>query len=343
MKGNQLLANVPVSKDHFLECVLSSMGEALIVLDTSLHIMYMNEAAQRALDVQGPYEGLHFFDGLRALIVPRGQQRTIVEEVLETGIPHRDVRRTLQSGRELSLNVVPLTQGRKIAGVLITGQDITDVVRMEEELDLAFALTLPNSKVEYKLKHTPEFADQFDPDTGRITITEVIPDGGYRHVVNALRIFAALRAQGVTHLIGIEKDLLVQTIIFHDLGKSQPPLQVGDVVHPREVFEDGKHHAFRGAEIAEHLYHLPSDAVQIIRYHHHAEHELPEAFPWRLKPMFRLFQIIDGLSAAVTRGGVQVDFRLTDCTLRVTEVNARPQYNCTWDIDLYTGERVRLG
>ncbi|MCL6594258.1 MAG: hypothetical protein K6T31_09805, partial [Alicyclobacillus sp.] len=56
----------------------------------------------------------------------------------------------------------------------------------------------------------------------------------------------------------------------------------------------------------------------------------------------RLFQVIDGLSAAITRGGVEVQFSLHDCTLRVTEVNARPQYNGTWEIDLYTGVRKRL-
>ncbi|MCL6517808.1 PAS domain-containing protein [Alicyclobacillus sp.] len=337
--------NTLVSQEAFLEYVLDSMGEMLIVLDTSLHVAYMNDTAKRMLRVRGDtYVGLHFFKDLRALIVPRLNRPTIVEEVLQDGRPRHGIHRKLATGREVLLNVVPLCErgGEQVCGVLITGHDITDLARMERELDLAFSLTLPNSKVEHKLKNTPEFADKFDPATGRITILKVIEDGGYRHVVNALRIFAAMRAQGVTHVIGIDKDVLVQTIIFHDLGKSQPNLKPGDVVDPREVFEDGKLHAYRSAEIAANFYHLPADAVEIIRYHHHGEHQLPESFPWRLRPMFRLFQVIDGLSAAVTRGGVDVDFELHDCTLRVTEVNARPQYNGTWEIDLFTGARHKL-
>lgn len=315
----------PISQEKFLEYVLSNMEEAVIALNTSLNVTFMNETAKTMLGFEDEtYVGQHFFKDLRALVIPDSLGRTIVEEVLQTRSPRRGIHRSLASGRQLTMTVVPLRDEGEVSGVLVTGQDTTDVAKMEEELDLAFTLTLPNSKVEHKLKHTPEFADRFDPSTGKITVTEVIQDGGYRHVVNALRIFASLRAQGATNLIGIDKDLLVHTTIFHDLGKSQPHLEAGDVVNPKEVFEDGKLHACRGAEIAEHLYGLPSDAVEIIRYHHHSEQELPETFPWRLKPMFRLFQVIDGLSATVTRGGVDVHFTLHDCTLRVTEVNSRP-------------------
>jgi hypothetical protein len=82
--------------------------------------------------------------------------------------------------------------------------------------------------------------------------------------------------------------------------------------------------------------------VEIIRYHHHGENELPETFPWRLLPMFRLFQLVDGLSAAITRGGVEVNFAVQECLITVTEKNLRPQYNGTWQIDLYTGKRTKI-
>jgi putative nucleotidyltransferase with HDIG domain len=175
-----------------------------------------------------------------------------------------------------------------------------------------------------------------------ITITGIIPDGGYRHVVNCLKILASLHEQGITKLIGIDKDLLVKGLIFHDLGKSQPDLKIGDVVNPKEVFEDGKLHAYRGADIAKHFYGLDDDIVEIIRYHHHSEKELPESFTWRLRPMFRLFQLIDGLSAAITRGSVKLEFCVRDSVITVTEKNHRPQYNGTWQIDLYTGKRISL-
>jgi hypothetical protein len=117
---------------------------------------------------------------------------------------------------------------------------------------MAFALTLPNSKVEYKLRSLVEYQDVYDTTTKKIKITG------------------------------------------------------------------------------------------IIRYHYHSEADLPESFPCRLLPMFRLFQLIDGLSAAITRGGVSADFIVRDTVIEVTERNLRPQYNGTWLIDLYTGDRKRV-
>jgi hypothetical protein len=75
---------------------------------------------------------------------------------------------------------------------------------------------------------------------------------------------------------------------------------------------------------------------------HHNEEALPQSFPWRLLPMFRLFQLIDGASAAITRGEVEIEFSVRDCEIQLIENNHRPQYNGTWLIDLYTGKKVRL-
>jgi hypothetical protein len=151
-----------------------------------------------------------------------------------------------------------------------------------------------------------------------------------------------LHTQGATKLIGIDKDLLVQALIFHDLGKSQPVLQIGDVVDPIEAFEDSKLHAQRSAEIAKIFYQLSDDVVELIRYHHHSEKELPESFGWHLRPMFRLFHLIDGLSAAITRGAVKADLEVRDSVITVKEENQRPQFNGTWQIDLYTGDRRKI-
>ncbi|MCP3764757.1 hypothetical protein NLX67_20715 [Domibacillus sp. A3M-37] len=107
------------------------------------------------------------------------------------------------------MNAIPLVEEEIEKGILITGKDITDIMMMQNELDMAFALTLPNSKVEYKLKNTVEYMDTYDPDSKMITITGIIPDGGYRHIVNCLRLLSNLYQKGVAELIGIDKDQLV--------------------------------------------------------------------------------------------------------------------------------------
>lgn len=133
--------------------------------------------------------------------------------------------------------------------------------------------------MEYKLKNTPEYRDIFLPDEGLIEITEIINDGGYVHVVNALKVTADLNDKGIMALPGIDKDILVQALIFHDVGKSQPLLKIGQIVDPDKVFEDSKKHAERSAEIVRHSYGRPDDVVTLIRYHHHKQDELPDDFP----------------------------------------------------------------
>src|SRR5690606_15464586 len=133
------------------------------------------------------------------------------------------------------------------------------------------------------------------------TITEVIPDGTYRHVVNALKVAADLNRQGVFHQVAIDKDTLVQAILFHDLGKVQPRLQVGDRVDPAQVFEPSKLHAARSADMAANSYNGPEQAPWLTRYQHHAEDDLPPELPRHLLPRLRLRRLVDGLSASTTR------------------------------------------
>ncbi len=335
--------NLLIPESEFLSQIVKYTEEAIILVDVNFCVQYMNNTAKRMLDVENEdYENKHFYNDLELVRVAQGRSMSIIEEVLQTGKAIRHVFRQTKNDRHVSMNVIPLFEDGEQKAILVTALDVTDYMEMEKELDLAFALTLPNSKIEYKLKSTVEYQDIYDRDSGQITITGIIEDGGYRHVVNCLKIFSILSARGVTKVIGINKDELVQAFIFHDIGKSQPILHVGDVVNPKEAFEDGRLHAYRGAEIAKAFYHQSDIVVDIIQYHHHSEHELPESFSWRLLPMFRLFQLVDGLSAAITRGGVKVEFSVFDCKVQVTETNHRPQYNGTWQIDLYTGERKRL-
>ncbi|WAH38568.1 PAS domain-containing protein [Alicyclobacillus dauci] len=325
-------------RNLLFDSVADSMEELLILVDSECNVMYFNRAAKEALGLTEGCIGRHVFDELKIWIVNDDRNHTIIHEVLKTRMAQKGLRRQTIDGRELLINIVPMSTASTRRGVLITAQNISHVIAMEQELDMAFALTLPNSKVEYRLKSIPEYQDLYDTDTKFITITGVIADGGHRHVVNCLKIFSVLVAKGVTRLIGIDKDSLVQAFIFHDLGKSQPVLQTGDKVDPKIVFENGKLHAARGADIAKYYYQQKDDIVTIIRYHHHGESELPNDFPQHLLPMFRLFQIVDGLSAAVTRGGVNVSLDVHDCVITIQEVNRRPQYNGTRHINLYTGQ-----
>ncbi|WP_050181044.1 HD domain-containing protein [Domibacillus robiginosus] len=332
-----------VSEGRFLEYILNSMDESLILIDQNLKIQYVNPSGERLFGLEGlPYQGKHIYNESKFVQLPFNYDKKVLDEVLQTGKARKDVLRKTFTGRTLSMNAIPLVEEGVKKGVLVTGKDVTDIVDMQNEIDMAFALTLPNSKVEYKLKNTVEYNDIYDPQTKMITITGIISDGGYRHVVNCLKLLSHLYQKGIAKVIGIDKDQLVQAFIFHDLGKTQPVLSIGDIVDPKKAFEDGKLHAYRGAEIAKQFYSVHEDIVEIIRYHHHGEHELPGTFPWRLRPMYRLFQVVDGLSASITRGGGKVEFSVQDCTLTITEINHRPQYNGTWQVDLFTGTKRRL-
>jgi hypothetical protein len=133
---------------------------------------------------------------------------------------------------------------------------------------------------------------------------------------------------------------LVQALIFHDIGKSQPVLNVGQVVDPRKVFEPSELHALRSADIVESYYEKSQDVIQLIRYHHHKDEDLPEDFPTYLLPMLRLIRIIDGLSAGLTRRNARIGFRANGSRLTILENNGHPDYNRTVEVDLYTGREL---
>lgn len=114
---------------------------------------------------------------------------------------------------------------------------------------------------------------------------------------------------------------------------------MGDKVSPEEVFEEGIYHAARSADLASKFYNKSDDIVNIIRYHHHTEDMLPKEFPSHLLPLLRMFKIIDGLSAALTRRNAKVTYKVDGSKLTVFEENQHPLYNRILEIDLYTGKR----
>lgn len=318
--------------------ILKSLHDGLIVVDQNLIIQEFNDAAC-ALTGYTREERI----GRKAEVVSR--EASPVFDVLASGKPRFNVETPLNNGSTWLCNFLPLIEEGQVTGVVQTFQDITNRKRLEaqlvaakDELEKAFALTLPNSRVEYKLKSTPEYRDTYDPETGLIRIMEIIPDGNYLHVVNALKVAADLNEKGVMQIIGINKDDLVQAIIFHDLGKAQPELAVGSVVDPKEVFEDGRYHAARSADMAAHFYKKNSDVVNLIRYHHHSKEEIPDEFPRYLMPMLRLFKIVDGLSACLTRRDGRVELDKRDSWIQVTERNNHPDFSRRWELNLLTGE-----
>lgn len=318
--------------------LIHAMHEGLIAVDRDYRVCEFNRAAER-------------YTGISAEKIIGSQSRLYrdyhspVRLVMENGEPLFNVEVRDKKGRVFMTNNVPIGAGGAIEGVLQTFTDITDIKNMQlqllktrDELDKAFALTLPNSRVEHKLKTTPEYRDYFDPSTGMIKITEVIEDGGYHHVVNALKVAADLNEKGMMSLPGIDKDILVQALIFHDVGKSQPALNTGQEVDPRRVFEESPLHAGRSADLVEQYYQKPREVVTLIRYHHHREDELPPDFPTYLFPMFRLLRIIDGLSAGLTRRDARIGFRVNGSRLTVLEHNSHPGFQRTMEVDLYTGQ-----
>lgn len=138
---------------------------------------------------------------------------------------------------------------------------------------------------------------------------------------------------------GLCRETLVKTAVFHDLGKVQPHLEVGDIVDPKEASDPGQFHAFRRASLARRVYHLeqghsPSDQI---KYHHHQDEELPPDFPPGLLPMHRLFRLLDGLSAGITRRGSRVSLTVKAAVVQVREESTHPAYNRSLELDLRLG------
>jgi PAS domain S-box-containing protein len=132
-----------MEKEKLLSYILGSMEEAIILVDHNLHVRYMNQFAEHMLSFQGKsYEGKHIFNDLNAWEIPGGKSK--VQQVLDTGKGIRGVIRKLHNQKLVSINIVPLADHGERTGVLIVGQDITETVEMQQELDKAFALTLPN-------------------------------------------------------------------------------------------------------------------------------------------------------------------------------------------------------
>jgi PAS domain S-box-containing protein len=340
----------PIPLDQVYRYVLDSLNTGLIIIDGTGLTRALNPAGAEILGVQPeavvdkPYEELaqHLFVHMREYL-----RHSAVPLALSGSVDRGERELTLPNGRNVLFKFAAMKDDLGVSAVVVTFMDVTPLklaqkaaLRQQREIDMAFGLTLPNSKVEAKLKSSPEYQDIYDPQTGQARVTAVIADGTYRHVVNGLRIMAELKALGVFDLVGIDKDTMVKAFIFHDIGKAQPELAVGQVFVPQETFEPGVLHAERSADWARKDYQVSPDVEWLVRLHHTREQDWPSDFPAALKPMLRLFQLVDGLSAGMTRRLADVSMSFQNGVLTVRESNSDRRYDRIQELDLYTGRTV---
>lgn len=211
-------------------------------------------------------------------------------------------------------------------------QKVEELTMTSDELIQALSLFIPYH-VEKELRTIPEYRDIYNKETGMITIVSKIKDGGYWHVINCLKILSQIDRTGIFEKYRIDKNLLVQAIIVHDIGKKQPDLEISDTVDAKGVFESGKLHAKRSAMYCKQNGYK-KEVVDLVKYHHHEERELPKNWPQRLVQSFRMFKIIDGLSAAVTRRNATISVKLSGDYLLINESNKeRPEYSRTYNLN----------
>lgn len=214
-------------------------------------------------------------------------------------------------------------------------QQAEKMEKMIEELKEAFSLTIPDNRLEKKLKTTPAYAGVYDNTTDYIEITNVIDEGLYIHTINCLKLAADLKDYNVFDLIGIDKNVLVQTILYHSNAKTQPLLCKGDVVKYSDLFENKKEEAERSAIFAKKYYNVSDAVYYIIKYHKHDEIEIDAEFPRHLLYVFRLFKIIDSTSSVITKSEIDIDisFEFIDFILYIykTKNGVKTKYS----VDLY--------
>ncbi|MEW5761686.1 MAG: PAS domain-containing protein [Bacillota bacterium] len=328
------------SRFLLLSGVCEALPVAVLCFDGNLTIRYANRAACRLLGAtEAEVVGRNLEDCFSRFFthtVEEYRRTSPVYKLVAGGGPVNGVERIAKDGRTFLLYYASTAGGGGRPLFIVTLVETTSHL-LGREMAAAFPLIFPDT-VERRLRCTPEYTDRYDPETGEIVITGVIPDGCYRHVVNCLYLLAELEKLGVLAYTGVGRRELVETMVLHDAAKTQPRLAVGRRVRPAEVFEDGKHHAARGALLAVREHGVSPTVETLIRYHHHREDELPPAFPPALRPAYRLVRLVDGLSAAITRRGARVHLEAQGSAVAVREENPHPGYNGYRVIDILAGE-----
>jgi len=344
------------------DCWLFTRANGGVIARLSLENL-IEELAKSHSDEKGKREGLERLIGMIIDLFPFGvalvskggeiirANKLAMEIISENPIKVEEIRKMSNDNRGKILTTKAGTYYRMSTNILgetndflVTFTDITAEYNMmqklrssQNEVEMAFSIMLPDQRIETRLKSIPEYMDEYDESTGMVKITGIIRNGGFRHVVNMLKLIADAFRQGLMELPGMDKNALVQAAVLHDIGKVQPDLKIGDIVNPKEVFEKGYFHAFRSADLSKALYNIDDKVYYLIKYHHHLENELPSDFPEVLLPMYRFFRLIDGLSAGITRRGSKVLMKINGTRIYVKEESSFPSYNQEIEMDIYTG------
>lgn len=337
-----------IAPEDFIR-IIDLLAEGMLVTGPDLRIIYANEAAVSMLGTaKDTILGKNLDSAVGRLFATNRKEyrrRSPVYEVIRHLKPIYNVERKLLSGSTFMLNYLPVVKDGSLNYLVISLRDVSGEKEAIEfnrtaykEMTEAFRVMLPTTKIEKKLKSIPEYQDIFNPTTGLVEIIEVIPDGTFRHVINCLNIVSELHKKGLFNVSELERTVVVQAMLLHDIGKRQPVLHVGDTVDPQKVFPEGRKHARVSAGLIQNYPLVSPDVIPLIFYHHHREEELPGEFPDRLLPMWRLVRLVDGLSAALTRRHAQLDIWVDGSRIAVMEQNPHPYYNGVRQMDVLSGK-----
>lgn len=329
--------------------VFDLFPDGLIITNIDLRIMYVNNMAAGLFNTtKGDIVGKQLDTAIGRYFFASYQDYrrcSSVYEVLKHRRPVYNLERKLLCGRTFKMNYLPVVRDGELACLAIIFRDVTGEKEIIEfsrsackELTEAFRVMLPTTRIEKKLRAIPEYQDVFDPTTGYVEIIEVVAGGAFRHVINCLNIVSELHKKGIFNVPELDRAVVVQALLLHDIGKKQPVLNVGDVVDPKKVFPDGKKHAGLSAGMVGDYPLVSTDVIPLIFYHHHRENELTADFEDRLLPMWRLIRLVDGLSAAITRRHAQLDIMVEGSRIVVLEKNPHPYYNGVRETDVLSGK-----
>lgn len=183
-----------------------------------------------------------------------------------------------------------------------------------------------------------EYKDTYNPETKKITITDVLYNGNTMHIYCILNFIEEIK--DLIYDFKIDVDLLEALALLHDIGKIQPILKVGDVVDT-SIFEIGEKHAYRGESLCEQY--TNNECVKKLVKYHHSKEDLWEDFNEYEKIHLRLFKLLDGLSAATTRKDSSIELSYTgNGEIIVIEHSHDNRYNGKFKMDFFKSEEKKM-
>lgn len=238
MNIEDLVKSVITHKD----CRLFTSTNGGVIARLSLENL-IEELAKSRSDEKEKREGLERLIGMVIDLLPFGvalvseigeiirANKLAMEIISENPIEVEEIRKMINDNRGKILTTKAGTYYRMSTNILgetndflVTFTDITAEYNMmqklrssQNEVETAFSIMLPDQRIETRLKSIPEYMDEYDETTGMVKITGIIRNGGFRHVVNMLKLIADAFRQGLMELPGMDKNALVQAAVLPSL------------------------------------------------------------------------------------------------------------------------------